>query len=77
MHMPSVLTKMKVHAIIKREGGDTVELCAVYSSDPSHPNKSFADATPSATVSMTISKGRPAADLFEVGKEYLVEFRPA
>ena len=72
-----VRAKMKCSSAAKQEefGGDTVvRLDAVYSSDPNSENKSFSDYTPSASVIMTISKGKPAADQFVVGAEYYVDF---
>jgi hypothetical protein len=58
-------------------GGKTVEMYPVYSSDPNSENKSFSDETPSGNIKLCISKGRPASDLFEPGKEYYVDFTPA
>lgn len=53
-----------------------IRLFAVYSTDPESENKAFTDATPALTVLMTIAKGKPAAAMFEAGKEYYVDFIP-
>lgn len=57
-------------------GGKTVTMRPVYSSDPEHENKKFWDATPSGSIEMFIKSGE-AADQFVVGKEYYVDFTPA
>jgi hypothetical protein len=49
----------------------------VYSSEPGSENKAFSDATPSLSLSMSIDHGKPAADLFEQGKDYYLDFSPA
>lgn len=54
-----------------------VMLNAVYSTDPNAENKAFTDATPSAMVQLNIDASKPAAQAFEVGKEYYVDFIPA
>jgi hypothetical protein len=53
-----------------------VKLGAVYSNDPESENRSFAQATPSAEVSMNIDAGRPAAQSFVLGMEFYVDFIP-
>lgn len=76
-----VRAKMKVTAVNK--SGDprnpfvNVQMGAVYSSDPESENRSFANATPTASCSMSIDPGRPAAQAFELGAEIYVEFTPA
>lgn len=72
-----VRAKFKVNEITSRDYGTTVKLNPVYSTDPNHENKSFADATPSGDITLQINKGRPAANAFELGKEYYVDFTPA
>lgn len=73
-----VRAKFKVSNITHHDGGSTsLEMFPVYSSDPNHENKSFSDATPSGNIKLSISQGRPAASMFEVGKEYYVDFTPA
>ena len=51
-----------------------VQLGAVYSNDPKSENRSFSNATPSASVNMNIDPGRPAAHAFELGSDYYVYF---
>lgn len=76
----TVRAKMKVMSITK--GGDArkpfvqVQLGAVYSADPQSENKSFASATPSGSLNLSIDPGRPAASAFEVGGEYYVDITP-
>lgn len=55
--------------------GVTYKFRAVYSNDPNHENKKFWDATPTADFSMTINN--PGAQIFEVGREYYLDFTPA
>lgn len=76
--MSVVRAKMKVNTIT--QSGDpkhpqvNVQLGAVYSNDPESENRSFANATPSASVQISIDAGRPAAKAFELGCEYYVDF---
>lgn len=58
------------------EKTETVQLHAVYSSDPTDPNYTWSAATPGGNLTMTISN--PAAfGKFEQGKDYLLDFTPA
>lgn len=50
-----------------------VNLIAVYSGSPE--NDKFFEATPAGSIEMTI-KNEVAAQLFEQGKEYYVDFTP-
>lgn len=43
----------------------------------SEENKSFSKYTPSANMTMYISHETPAADFFEPGKEYYLDFTKA
>ena len=52
-----------------------VSFCAVISD--SDENKSFAKYTPSANLDMWISNETEAANFFEVGKEYYLDFEAA
>lgn len=61
---------------VRREYPGGVKLSAVYSEDPEHENKKFWDATPSADLEMWISNPR-AAEFFELGAEYYLDFTPA
>lgn len=82
--MPStgavVRAKMKCNSIAK-SGSEkypnvSIQLGAVYSSDPESENRAFANATPSAEVRMNIDPGRPAASAFMLEGEYYVDFIP-
>lgn len=54
-----------------------VNMGVVYGSDPNHENRAFSDATPSGSLSITIQGDKPAASMFEAGKEYYVDFTEA
>lgn len=60
----------------ERHPNRNIQLGAVFSNDPQSENKSFANATPSGSVMLNIDPGRPAADAFELGAEYYVDFIP-
>ena len=69
-----IRAKMYVSEIEKQGNSEVVKLWAVTSG--SEENKSFATATPSASVSMSIDN--PSAQgKFQKGKEYYVDFTPA
>lgn len=76
----SVRAKMRVNSITKT--GDAkkpqvqVQLGAVYSNDPESENRSFANATPSGELKLSIDAGRPAATMFELQGEYYVDITP-
>jgi hypothetical protein len=76
----NVVAKMKCTEVAK--SGDAkhpfvrIQLGAVCSQDPESENRSFANATPTASMQMSIDPGRPAAVAFEVGAEYLVTLSP-
>jgi len=54
---------------------EEVSMAAVYSSDPNSENKKWADATPNAQLSMTITN--PAAfGRFTTGHEFYVDIIP-
>lgn len=55
--------------------GKLYKFAAVYSNDPKHENKQFFTATPNAKLEMYIDN--PAAQVFELGREYYVDFSPA
>jgi hypothetical protein len=75
----TVRAKVRCSSKTKNEGfdGTAFRFDAVYSNDPSSENKAFTDATPSLSLNMTISDGKPAADQFAEGKEYYLDFSPA
>lgn len=56
-----------------KKTGETVTLKAVYSEDPTHPNYSWSQATPSGTCQMFISN-EMAYGMFDVGCEFTVTF---
>ena len=58
-------------------GDSMVYLAAVYSSDPNSENKAFCDAAPNAMLQLQIAKDKLAAEQFERGKTYYVDFTPA
>jgi|SoiMethySBSTD1v2_1073268.scaffolds.fasta_scaffold312808_2 hypothetical protein len=77
--MNTVRAKFRVDSITRRKGynsGETqdIKLFPVHSG--SEENKSFYAATPSGEI--TIGCANPdAAKLFELGKEYYIDFTPA
>lgn len=72
----TVRAKFRVSKLDKFDQGTRVEMAPVYSEDPKHENKHFWDATPSGRLDMVI-KNEAAAELFEEGKEYYLDFAPA
>lgn len=73
----TVRAKFRVNSKSEVEGGHrTVYMTAVYSADPNHENRAFADATPSGNFNMTIKEAGPHG-FFEVGREYYLDFTPA
>ena len=78
-HM-SVRAKVRCNSKSPASGPGTatsLSFGAVFSDDPASENKAFSDATPSLSLSMSIADGKPAADQFEQGKEYYLDFTPA
>jgi hypothetical protein len=53
-----------------------INLSAVYSQDPADPNFTYSQATPSATLTMTVTNP-DAAGAFEEGKTYDLTFEEA
>jgi hypothetical protein len=71
--------RCKVHCSEKRPEGATgdgmyLAFAPVYSG--SEENKEFFKYTPGGTIQFFVLN-KPAADKFEVGKEYYVDFTPA
>lgn len=66
-----VRAKFLCDRISQFTSGTEVQMHAVHSG--SEENKAFSDFTPSGEFKMHISKGKPAAELFEVGKEYYID----
>ncbi|MGJ8619637.1 MAG: hypothetical protein ACSHWN_04840 [Methylophilaceae bacterium] len=71
----AVRAKFKCHSIEQYEHSSKVKMGAVYST--TGENKDFSDATPAGEFWMVISKDRPAASFFEVGKEYYIDVSEA
>ncbi len=75
--MTAIRAKFKVTSKIPCWGDQVVvNLSAVYSNDPNSENKAFTDATPSGEIKIWISDGKAAAEAFEMGKDYYVDFIP-
>lgn len=76
--MQQVRAKMECGSKVTDSDGNTlISLFAVYSNKDgsrAEENKAFSDATPSGSVNLTITKGMPAADLYQPGKQYYVDF---
>ena len=71
-----VRAKFKCSRVTVHEGGyREITLNAVFGT--AGENKDFADATPSGTVTIGISPGRPAGPFFAPGKEYYLDFTEA
>lgn len=54
----------------------TVKLRPVYSDDPGHENHTFWEATPSGVIELGVINPE-AWQVFELGKEFYVDFAPA
>ncbi len=65
------MTRCKMTVLFKDESG--VKLEAVYDPDPESENGKFFSATPAGTIDLQILN-KDAADQFEQGKEYYVDF---
>ena len=73
---PTVRAKFKCGSKKQFDGASVeYEFNAVYSTDPTHENKFFWDATPNASLKMTINNRQ--AQVFEPGKEYYLDFTEA
>jgi hypothetical protein len=69
-----VQARMKVSGITAPyDGAREVTLNAVYSSDKNDPNFSFSQATPAASLKMTITNPN-AFNAFEIGATYDLTF---
>lgn len=49
-----------------------VQLGAIYTNDPESPNRSFARATPSGTLQLSIDPALPASEFFKHGHKYRI-----
>ena len=70
-----VRAKFKCHSIEENEWDKKAKLTAVVGNDGE--NKDFNDATPSGNLEISIHGQVPAANFFEVGKEYYMDFTKA
>ena len=68
-----IIARFVVNTITRTGAGEKITMNPVYSSDPSNPNKSFSDATPSGVIELFISN-KAAHGKFELGKEYDITF---
>lgn len=70
----NIRAKLRAVKVDSTPNGDNVSFQAVI--DDSEENKTFSDATPSASLTMWVSN--PAArGAFEEGREYYLDFTPA
>lgn len=69
----AVRAKFRVKSKLETEYGTVVKMHAVYSSDPSHENKQFAEASPHGSFEMMIKREGPHGH-FVVGEEYYLDF---
>lgn len=68
--------KMRVSSVMIDEHSDTVKMHAVYGGDKNSEDNTFAKATPSADLSMSVSN--PALrGTFLPGQKFYVDFSPA
>ena len=73
--MSKVRAKFRCNSIEKTEWNKNVKLTAVIGNDGE--NKDFNDATPSGDLYIAIHGEVPAANFFEVGGEYYLDFSKA
>ena len=73
----SVRAKFKADSITLQKYGDevlkTAKLTPVYSNDPTSENAQFYKWTPTGSIDLGTLNPK-AADYFEIGKEYYVDF---
>jgi hypothetical protein len=70
--MKTVRAKFNCNSVENFSHGKTAKLNAVYGNEGE--NKDFTDSTPSGTLEIGINGDVPAADFFEPGKEYYLDF---
>lgn len=77
-NMATIRAKFRCMEITRRSyrTGTSVVLHAVHSFDPAGVNHHFWQATPDGSLVMTITNPA-AADDFELGQDYYVDFTPA
>lgn len=73
-----VKAKFRVNHKAQPDGADyvTIHMSPVYSDDPNSENKKFWDYTPAGTIQLSTTNLK-AAEYFEIGKEYYVDFTEA
>lgn len=72
----SVRAKFRVGKIDKSHGTANIWMFPVVSSEPDSENSKFFAATPSGQLMLGVVNEK-AAEQFEVGKEYYLDFTPA
>lgn len=73
--MPKVRAKFKCNSIEENEWDKRAKFQAVIGTEGE--NKDFNDATPSGNLEIAIRGDVAAANFFEVGKEYYLDFTAA
>jgi hypothetical protein len=72
--MGTVRAKFKCTAVTTNESGKTISLRPVYGNgDPNHENTQFYKYTPGGSIELS-TVNEEAANKFEVGKEFYVDF---
>jgi hypothetical protein len=70
----TVRAKMRCNGVSEPAHGNVnVSFGAVYSPDPNHENNMWSQYTPAGSLNMSIGENKPAAKMFEAGKEYYVD----
>lgn len=72
----TVRAKFHVNSITQHDGG-FIEIKASPVMSGSEENKAFWAATPSGQLVLGIKSTMPAAQSFEVGRDYYLDFTPA
>jgi hypothetical protein len=75
--MANVRAKFKCDVVTDRPEFQLKEVSFSAVIDGSEENKSFSKYTPNGSVFLSISYETEAADAFEEGKEYYLDFSPA
>jgi len=73
--MSKVRAKFSCVSMKQNTWSNTVEFSAVTGCNGE--NQDFNDATPSGSLSIEIHGDVPAANFFEIGKDYYLDFTPA
>jgi len=67
-----VRCKFVCESVTNYEGQKTAALRAVYGT--AEENKDFTQFTPSGQISVTVTNEAPAADFYQPGKNYYIDF---